>query len=62
MKIIGYISLALGLILLFMALLPVFDFRITKSVVSSSIIIIVLGLLLVYMGHLSENENKKNGK
>lgn len=60
MKILGYIFLALGIILLFMALLPMFDFRITKSVVSSSVIIIIIGLLLIYMGYLSDKENNKN--
>lgn len=60
MKIIGYILLALGTLLLLLALLPFFDFNITKSVVSSSILIILVGLLLVYMGHL--NDNEKGGK
>ncbi|MBO7382335.1 MAG: hypothetical protein IK120_02140 [Muribaculaceae bacterium] len=60
MKILGYILLALGTLLLLLALLPMFDFNITKSVVSSSILVILVGLLLVYMGHL--NDNEKGGK
>ncbi|MBP5314824.1 MAG: hypothetical protein J6Y87_03030 [Muribaculaceae bacterium] len=56
----GYILLALGTLLLLLALLPMFDFNITKSVVSSSILVILVGLLLVYMGHL--NDNEKGGK
>jgi len=60
MKILGYILLALGTLLLLLALLPMFDFNVTKSVVSSSILVILVGLLLVYMGHL--NDNEKGGK
>lgn len=60
MKILGYILLALGTLLLLLALLPMFDFNITKSVVSSSILVILVGLLLVYIGHL--NDNEKGGK
>ncbi|MBR4722361.1 MAG: hypothetical protein IKX94_03540 [Muribaculaceae bacterium] len=60
MKILGYILLALGTLLLLLALLPMFDFNVTRSVVSSSILVILVGLLLVYMGHL--NDNEKGGK
>lgn len=60
MKFLGYILLALGTLLLLLALLPMFDFNVTKSVVSSSILVILVGLLLVYMGHL--NDNEKGGK
>ena len=56
MKILGYIFLIAGVIFLLLALLPMFDFRITKSVVSSSVLVIIIGLLLVYIGHLNDKE------
>lgn len=56
MKVLGYIFLIAGVIFLLLALLPMFDLRITKSVVSSSVLVIIIGLLLVYIGYLNDKE------